>query len=71
MDQVAEDSCAQETVAEIIRREKESTAAVKQRVRLTCDLAKEKLKHQRRVANEQEVLVVVVEILLFWGIYFK
>merc|ERR1719230_530092 len=60
VDQVAEDSRAQDTVAEIMRREKETTAAVKQ---LEADLAKEKLEHQRDVAEQKAVIADLKEKL--------
>jgi len=60
VDQVEEDSRAQDTVAEIMRREKETTAAVKQ---LESDLAKEKLEHQREVAEQKAVIADLKEKL--------
>merc|ERR1712166_1339102 len=47
-------------VAEIMRREKETTAAVKQ---LESDLAKEKLEHQREVTEQKAVIADLKERL--------
>ena len=58
--QVEEDNQAQDKVTEIMRREKETTAAVKQ---LEADLAREKLEHQREVQEQKAVIADLKEKL--------
>jgi hypothetical protein len=58
--QVEEDNQAQDKVTEIMRREKETTAAVKQ---LEQDLSREKLEHQREVQEQKAVIADLKEKL--------
>jgi len=60
VDQVEEDNKAQDKVTEIMQREKETTAAVKN---LEADLAKEKLEHQREVTQQKAVIADLKEKL--------